>query len=289
MKEEFSNPPATNPAKTAPALRRVGFRVSRWQRLADFRSPVPLVRQHQPTARIRYSLLRNLATGLILAGQLIFQNAVGGTITGTVSAQGVALPAGGAAGGGYASHALSSAVPVDYAAMHDFVVFIDGVTATSGAATNRVRVSTFKVSQYHADFSPHVMPVLAGTTVEWPNNDNIYHNVFSMSDAANFNLGLYQDNPPEAKITFEKPGKVDVYCSIHANMHCIVLVMANPYFAATDRSGHYTIANIPPGKYTVKAWHERLPADVEEIIVPENGEVRADFTLTPVRKPAQKI
>ena len=280
MNEKNSSPPATDPASAASATRPVGFRVSRWQRLADFRSPAPQVRQHQPSARIRYSLLRSLTAGFILAGQLVFQNAVGGTITGSVNAQGLELPDGATGGGNYSSHALSAAVRVDYAAMHDVIVFIDGVTVTNGVATNVVKISTLKVAQYHADFSPHVIPLLAGTTVEWPNNDNIYHNVFSDSDAKQFDLGLYKSNPTEKRVTFDKPGKVDVYCSIHANMHCIVLVMENPYFAMTDADGHYTITNVPPGTYKLKAWHERLPADEREITVPATVATKVDFTLT---------
>jgi Carboxypeptidase regulatory-like domain len=73
---------------------------------------------------------------------------------------------------------------------------------------------------------------------------------------------------------------VDVYCSIHKDMYCIVLVLENPYFASTDEKGNYTITNVPPGRYKLKAWHERLPADEREIIVPADGEVKADFVLT---------
>jgi hypothetical protein len=62
-------------------------------------------------------------------------------------------------------------------------------------------------------------------------------------------------------------------------MHCVVLVMDNPYFTMTDTDGHYTISNVPPGTYKLKAWHERLPADEQEITVPTNGVVRADFVL----------
>jgi len=280
MNEKNSRPPATDTTNAVSAERPVGFRVSRWQRLADFRSPAPQVRQHQPSTRIRYSLLRSLTAGLVCGGQFIFLTASGGTITGTVHAEGKDGTESAAAGGNYSSHALSTAVRVDYAAMHDFVVFVDGVTVTNAVATNVVQVTTLKVAQYHADFSPHVLPVLAGTTIQWPNNDDIYHNVFSVSDAASFDLGLYKDNPLDKHITFDRPGKVDVYCSIHANMHCIVMVMANPYFAMTDRSGHYTISNVPPGKYTLKAWRERMPVDLQEITVPETGEVKADFTLT---------
>jgi plastocyanin len=205
-----------------------------------------------------------------------------GDITGTVHAE----PKAGAdndasADGAYASMKYKFAERVDYAAMRDFVVYIDGVTMTNGLPANALTaVTTAKVSQHRAEFSPHVLPVLVGTTVEWPNNDDIYHNVFSASDAKPFDLDLYKGNPPDKRVTFDKPGKVDVFCSIHANMHCIVLVMSNPYFAVTDAGGHYTIPNVPPGTYHLKAWHERLPVDTQEVIVPTNGAVTADFTLT---------
>jgi plastocyanin len=169
---------------------------------------------------------------------------------------------------------------VDYAAMHDFVVFIEGQAGTNAAPTNVVRVTTTKVAQQKATFLPHVLPVMIGTKVEWPNNDDIYHNVFSVSDAHPFDLGFYKGNPKEKAQTFYRAGKVDVYCSIHANMHCIVLVLENPYFAATDSAGHFTITNVPPGRYKLKAWHERLPADEREITVPATGETNVDFTLT---------
>ena len=213
---------------------------------------------------------------------LVVECAQAGEITGTVHAE----PKAGAennagAGGAYTSMKYKFAERVDYAAMHDFVVYIDGVTMTNTVATNAVTsVNTVKVAQHRAEFFPHVLPVLVGTTVEWPNNDDIYHNVFSASDAKPFDLDLYKGNPPDKRVTFDKPGKVDVFCSIHANMHCIVLVMSNPYFAVTDADGHYAIPNVPPGTYHLKAWHERLPVDTQEIMVPTNGAVTADFTLT---------
>ncbi|MEI7809422.1 MAG: carboxypeptidase regulatory-like domain-containing protein, partial [Verrucomicrobiota bacterium] len=146
--------------------------------------------------------------------------------------------------------------------------------------TNTIKITTTRVAQTGAVFTPHILPLMAGTTVEWPNQDNIFHNVFSDSDAKKFDLELYKGNPPEKRVTFSRAGKVDVYCSIHANMHCIVLVMENPFFAMTDANGNYTISNVPPGTYKLKAWHERLPADEREIVVPTNGVIKADFTLT---------
>src|SRR4029079_18714624 len=123
-------------------------------------------------------------------------------------------------------------------------------------------------------FLPHVLPIVAGTTVEWPNNDDIFHNVFSMSEANPFDLGLYK-NPDVKRVPFNKAGRVDVFCSIHANMNCVVDVLENPWFAVADAGGKYAITNVPPGTYKLKAWHERLPSQTQEITVPAEGEVKA--------------
>ena len=205
-----------------------------------------------------------------------------GDITGTVHAEpraGTETTEG--SGGSYDSRKYKFVQRVDYSAMQDFVVSIEGRFDTNiTAASNVITVTTSRVAQKSATFSPHVLPVLVGTTVEWPNRDEIYHNVFSDSDAKKFDLGLYKGNPPEKRVTFDRAGRVDVFCSIHENMHCIILVMPNPYFATTDAGGHYSITNVPPGTYKLKAWHERLPAEEREIVVPTNGAVQADFTLT---------
>jgi plastocyanin len=206
---------------------------------------------------------------------------VAGTITGNVSAHGKTNANDTVTDGAYASRKYKFVEKVDYAAMHDFVVYIEGAVGTNNSSsTNLATVATTSVAQKSATFSPHVLPIMVGTTVDWPNNDTIFHNVFSSSDAKSFDLDLYKGNPPGARVTFDKPGRVDVYCSIHKDMYCIVLVLENPYFASTDEKGNYTITNVPPGRYKLKAWHERLPADEREIIVPADGEVKADFVLT---------
>jgi hypothetical protein len=126
---------------------------------------------------------------------------------------------------------------------------------------------------------------MVGTSVEWPNHDEIYHNVFSFSDTKPFDLGLYKKDDPIQSVKFDKPGRVDVFCSIHSRMNCIVLVLENPYFAATDKKGKYLIQNVPPGAYKLKAWHERLPSLTKEITVAENGETKMDFTLGIINLP----
>ncbi len=206
-------------------------------------------------------------------------SAQAGTISGKVHAEG--KPGSDAECGKYDSHALKFAERIDYAELRDFVVYITGPVGTNHPAPADKPlqvVTTRKISQKNAMFTPHVLPVLVGTTVEWPNHDSIFHNVFSYSEPKQFDLGLYQ-NPDVKSVTFDQPGRVDVFCSIHSTMNCVVLVLENPYFCATDAKGAYVISNIPPGTYKLKAWHERLPSQVREITVSETGDVKADFTL----------
>jgi plastocyanin len=203
-----------------------------------------------------------------------------GTITGVVRAEGKPAAEEGAAGGKYDSRKFKFVERVNYAEMRDFVVYIDQPESKATPPANPVQVvTTKKITQQGAVFSPRLLPVVVGTTVEWPNNDEIFHNVFSISDAKQFDLGLYK-HPEVKRVTFDKPGRVDVFCSIHAAMNCIILVLETPHFSATDDKGRYAIANLPAGTYKLKAWHERLPSQTREVIVPETGEVKIDFTLS---------
>jgi plastocyanin len=202
-----------------------------------------------------------------------------GTITGVVRAEGKAGAEVDALCGKYDSRQFKFVERINYAEVHDFVVFIEG--SLGGKLTppeKPAQVMTDRVTQKGATFVPHVLPVVVGTTVEWPNHDEILHNVFSMSDTTNFDLGLYK-SPQVGKVTFNKPGRADIFCSIHNRMSCIVLVLENPFFAATNEKGRYTIANVPVGTYKLKVWHERMPAQSIEIKVPETGEIKVDFTL----------
>src|SRR5712671_1149088 len=177
----------------------------------------------------------------ILISFLISTIAQAGTITGTVHAEGKAGAEEGAGGGKYDSRKFKFAERVDYSALRDFVVYIDGPVAQKVEPSKTTQQI---VVQKDAQFSPHVLPVVVGTTVEWPNHDEIFHNAFSMSDAKQFDLGMYKDKAKN--VIFDKPGRVDVFCSIHTTMHCIVLVLENPYFALADAHSRYAIANVPP-------------------------------------------
>jgi len=199
-----------------------------------------------------------------------------GTITGTVHAQSAEPAATGGGGGAYASRRYKFVERVDYEQLRDFVVYIDqAFPGASFAPPEKPAV----IQQKDAKFVPHVLPVLLGTTVEWPNLDDIYHNVFCMAETKPFDLGLYDSEQPPKRVVFDKPGQADVFCSIHTKMHCIVLVLTNPYFVLADEKGRFTLPNVPAGTYQVRAWHERVPGQTITVTVPAEGEVEANFTL----------
>jgi hypothetical protein len=224
---------------------------------------------------------RTLFIPILVAGILAFQSTRAGSISGTVRAQGKQGAEEDAGGGSYSSKALKNAERINYDDVRDFVVYIKG--PVPGATLVR---PLEEIHQKNATFVPHVLPVMVGASVVFPNDDNIFHNVFSKSDAAPFDLGLYKKGDQAKQVPFNKPGEVDVFCSIHARMSCIILVLENPYFALTDSRGHYAITNVPPGTYTLTAWQERLPADSRLITVPEQGDCPAvNFTLGPKNLP----
>lgn len=140
-------------------------------------------------------------------------------------------------------------------------------------ATRRARIN-----QINEQFVPRVVAITTGTTVDFPNNDRIYHNVFSLSKARTFDLGRYAAGSSRA-VRFDRPGIVRVFCEIHSHMSAWVLVFNHPFFAATDDDGRYTIPNVPPGTYSLAVWHETLPGDTRRVVVPDTGVVDVDFAL----------
>ncbi len=127
------------------------------------------------------------------------------------------------------------------------------------------------ITQINKRFIPNVLPVLVGTTVEFPNEDTVYHNVFSLSKVKPFDLGIYPQGSQKT-VTFDKPGLVKIYCNIHPQMLAYILVLANPYFTITDADGHFEIHNVPEGKTVIRTWYPRAKKYPEQkIVVPREG------------------
>lgn len=126
-------------------------------------------------------------------------------------------------------------------------------------------------------FHPQVLPILIGTTVDFPNRDNLFHNVFSYSQPKEFDLGRYPTGTMKS-VRFDKPGVVRVYCDIHSHMNATILILENPYFAVPDEQGSFAIKNVPPGTYTVKFWCGRELAGSQSVTVKGGDAANVSFT-----------
>ena len=109
------------------------------------------------------------------------------------------------------------------------------------------------IDQRNLAFTPHVLAVRVGTTVQFPNNDKVFHNVFSFRDGKKFDLGMYPKGVTKP-IVFDKPGLARLFCNIHPNMAAYVMAVDSPYFAVSDEKGSFAISGVPPGTYTYHAW-----------------------------------
>jgi len=189
-----------------------------------------------------------------------------GSLSGKITVAPPSSNKGNADSGEYESRRYKFLEKVEYSKFGDFVVSIEGIDKPFSGEGPRPQAI---VSQKNGAFSPRIVAIAAGTEVSWPNRDTIFHNVFSLSEIEPFDLGYYKSGDDAKRLIFEKPGKVDVFCSIHAEMTCVVLVLPNPWFAKTDKAGRFKIEGIPAGTYRLKTWHERLPAKYTEVTVEE--------------------
>ena len=109
------------------------------------------------------------------------------------------------------------------------------------------------LSQRNLTFEPHVLAVRSGTTIELPNDDRVFHNVFSFHDGKRFDLGLYPVGTSK-RLTFDRPGLSRIFCNIHPGMAAYVLAVDTPFFGVSDAQGRFSIPAVPPGVYTYHAW-----------------------------------
>jgi len=157
------------------------------------------------------------------------------------------------------------------------VVYVDTIQGKTFPAPTAKPV----MDQKGLVFSPHVMVVQQGTTVEFLNSDNVQHNVFWPSISGNkkegHNLGTWPKGE-KRPFTFNTPGVVPLLCNVHPEMSGYIIVSPTPFFAETDASGNFKIENVPDGKYNVVAWHEGMKTQTKSVDVAGTGKV--DFTLS---------
>lgn len=199
--------------------------------------------------RFRFPNSKRFGSAILLAG--LASTAVGGDIVGRVDLT--------EKGGKKASD------------LSDIVIYVENSKA-------RPRPAKEVLSMKSKTFTPHVLAVSAGTTVEFPNEDPILHNVFSVSGEG-FDLGLYK-RPRSGSRTFDKPGVYTIYCNIHPQMSALVMVRDNPHFAKAAKDGSFRIEGVPAGDYKIRAFHERAgegaPVPVK---VTASGESQVNLSL----------
>ncbi len=163
-----------------------------------------------------------------------------------------------------------------------------GVTGESVVYVDVIAGKTFPaptdkplIDQKGLMFTPHIVAVQQGATVEFLNSDKVAHNVFWISVGGNKKLGHNLGTWPQGEkrsFKFDNPGAVPLLCNVHPEMGGYIVVSPTPYYAVTDKSGNYKIENVPDGSYTVTAWHEGAKSSSKPVTVA--GEGKADFTLT---------
>jgi plastocyanin len=137
---------------------------------------------------------------------------------------------------------------------------------------------TATMQQRNRRFDPGLLIIPAGSTIEFPNWDPIFHNVFSLSPAQSFDLGYYADGRSKS-IRFTRVGIVQVYCHVHPNMYGVVVVTDTPWSGKPSGDGAYSLTEIPAGQYGLMLWQRAAGLIRKEISVPETGIVQVDFRV----------
>ena len=152
------------------------------------------------------------------------------------------------------------------------VVYLEGVGPSAGNS------AIPQVQQLDRRFMPDLVVVPVGSTVSFPNMDPIFHNIYSLSKPKSFDLGSY-DKGETRKVTFPKPGIVDIYCHLHPNMEAVVVITPNRWYARPDRNGEYKIPDVPPGQYTLVAWHKAAGFFRKTVTIENGRDATADFLI----------
>jgi plastocyanin len=165
---------------------------------------------------------------------------------------------------------------------------VSGVNGESVVYVEAIAGKTFPapgekplIDQKGLTFTPHIVAIQQGATVEFLNSDKVAHNVFWISVSGNKKLGHNLGTWPQGEkraFKFDNPGSIPLLCNVHPEMSGYIVVSPTPYFAVSDKSGTYKIENVPDGSYNVTAWHEGAKNSSKPVTVA--GEGKADFTLT---------
>ena len=181
-----------------------------------------------------------------------------------------ALPAAAQENAGVAGRVSLAVEGVKLADLGQTVIFVDG----NGAAPAKRAT----IRQRNAYFAPDFLAIAVGQSVDMPNDDAIFHNVFSFSKPNDFDLGMYPSGQSR-QVTFKHAGVVKIYCSIHESMSGTIFVSPSPWFAVAKANGDFEIAGIPPGRHTLRVWNEKLPEATRSVTLDAGERERVDIQL----------
>jgi plastocyanin len=159
----------------------------------------------------------------------------------------------------------------------DAVIWIERVPADTDSML-RTEKRRPRLAQRDQAFAPRVLAVAAGNVVDFPNEDPIFHNVFSLSPVKRFDLGKYPRGQSRS-VTFPKPGVVPVFCDIHSDMAAWIVVTPNGAYARPDGEGAFHIGPLPAGRYTVHGWHPDFARVVQDVNVTDSEEAALVVTF----------
>src|SRR5437899_3027234 len=152
------------------------------------------------------------------------------------------------------------------------VVYLDGAFPRPASLPMK------EVTQKDLTFIPALLPIEAGTKVEFPNLDDTYHSIFSYSPTKRFDLGRYRpEERPIPSVVFDKPGLVTLRCDIHEHMRGLILVLNSPHFVMTDAEGRFRLRGLPPGHYTLNAWIDSKTTHERPIELKKGETLQVDF------------
>jgi hypothetical protein len=213
-----------------------------------------------------------VAAAFALVAAISGQSPESGTITGHVKltsrVRGTRLPS-----NVYQPRAVANHDGVAIPEIKNVVVYLKGVTFKGV-----LPIGHQEIRQENEAFVPRVVAVTRGSTVDFPNADPFFHNVFSLSSASSFDLGRYPMGRQKSAV-LANAGLVKVYCHIHSQMSASILVLDHPYFTIPELDGSFALTNVPAGSYTIVGWHERIGERTGVVQVRAGGSASVDLSL----------
>lgn len=216
---------------------------------------------------MRLSIRLGLILAVTAAAAWPAAQTVGGSIRGRV-----AVPE---TSGRLTRPTVADAAPVPVVNRRQSVVYLE---TAPREAFGELLAGRARMDQRGEQFAPRVLAITVGSTVDFPNSDKTFHNVFSLSRTKTFDLGRFAPGKTGA-VRFDRPGIVPVFCDIHSHMSAYILVFSHRFYAVSDADGYYALTNVPAGTYTVQVWNERGTDVPRRVVVTEGATTEADFLI----------